>query len=288
MIKIKNFALKLLIFCILFTSIDLIQAQTNSINDLAFYADVLTNAAETEHRKYANEKFKTTLDNIIDSSDSFDNDFKDIPWLFVRYNPTKDFRILSWQLKGADESYIYYTIFQEKDGSSQYFSNSSHEIDQRQSYSLANSYSAIFHEIVAVDDYFLLLAYRQIANGLTQKICDVLTFNNRKPIIGKSIFYQNESIPSGRGKKRVIMTYSSVASASMNVNIDGDEKAVVFDHIISVPGKETGQGLIYVPDGIYEAYEYKSAQLWIYNPNLYAGLQYNPKTQSKPPSRKRN
>jgi hypothetical protein len=262
-------------------------AQSNEVDQLAFYADVMVNASSAEHRIHANEVFKIELESALNKDNSFDNSFEDVPWIFVRYAPSKDFRFISWQVEESKDQFKYYSYFQLESGELVKWADNIEDIETRETYTSTNGYSSIIHQVIPSDDYYLLASYRQRRDGIAQKICEVLTIENGNPSFGKSLFYENDDVPDGRGKKRVIMNYSPVAGASMNININDDEKLIVFDHIISVPGKTAQEGMIQVPDGSYEAYVLKEGNRWLYNPNLYEGLEYNPKSEPRPTANQR-
>ena len=276
----------LTLIIILFISNSNVYSQLSSSESLTFYADVLTNASSLENRIHANEKFIEELDQTLSLKESFKNSLESLPWIFVRYAPSREFRFISWQLELDKKQFQYFTYFQSETGKVIKISDDNQTLELRETYSATNGYAAIIHQIIPFDNYYLLASYRQKPNGISQKICEVLDVKNGEPSFGKSLFYESADVPNGRGKKRVIMTYSSVASASMNINLNDIEKVIVFDHIISVPGKTSKEGMIQVPDGSFEAYVQNGPDKWLYNPNLYEGLEYNPKTQSKPTNRK--
>jgi len=254
-------------------------------NPLAFYADVMINATAPEHRIFASDQFETLLEERINPLTSFDDEMKDIPWIFVKYNEARSLRIISWQVQKEEGQFDYGMYLQRKGEEPQRIGQSGVTLDKRAKYSSNDMYTAIIHNITAQDDYFLISSYRQIEGNKIQKSVDVLSFDGENPVFGLPIFYENEKVPDGRGHRRIEMTYSNVASASVNLNLDGEQKTVVYDHIIEVPGKATGEGMIQVPDGSYEAYIYQSPYRWLYKSNLYEGLQYNPKTSSGPARR---
>ena len=283
--RVRHFKPHLLICFICIFSFINAHSQNESIDQLAFYADVLTNASSAEHRVHANRMFLKELQTILADDESFKNALENVPWIFVRYAPSRKFRFISWQVDVGQGKFKYHTFYQNNLGDIIEIKGDQEEIELRAGFPLEDAYRSIIHQIIPVDDYFLLAAFKQLSDGSAMKICEVLSFDSGRPQLGKSIFYEDESIPEGRGKKRVIMRYSPVASASMNINVHDAERVIVYDHIIPVPGKTAQEGMINVPDGSYEAYVQSAPNRWLYNPNLYEGLEYNPKTQSRPQGR---
>ena len=51
------------------------------INDIEFYADVMINASDSDHRKHANQKFNTLFKQALSQEDSYRDDFKSLPWI---------------------------------------------------------------------------------------------------------------------------------------------------------------------------------------------------------------
>jgi len=141
---------------------------------------------------------------------------------------------------------------------------------------------------LAFEDYYLISGYRQLGKHRAQKICEVLSIENGKPKLGKAVFNEDTKTPEGRGKKRIVLNYSPVAKA--NINVNADDKIIVFDNIITVPGRNPEEGMLQVPDGSYQAYEYNAEGKWIYNEKLYTEFQETPlngrKTSSNSKSKK--
>ena len=253
-------------------------SQDNSIFGLDFYADVLTNASATGNRVLANDIFKKGLVEALSEHNSFSNTFSEIPWLFVKYDPDSTFRLISWQLEREKDDFVYYNFHQKSNGEYTSFGNQIENISERETYLLSNVYSALFHSLVPFKDYFLVSGYRKIEGKRTQRICDILKIDDGQPIFGRPIFNKDETTPNGRGKKRVILTYSSVAKANLNVNVD--DGIIIFDHIIGIPSKNPDEpGFILVPDGSYEAYEYSDNEVWMYKEKLYDQVQATPLDQ---------
>lgn len=264
-------------FISLFISVSL-HCQKKNGYALAFYADVLTNASVAEHRVLAHEKFKEGIEIAFKAENSFTNSFNEIPWIFVKYDPDSSFRFISWQVEKREEEFSYFNVFQKANGDYQFFGRNQKEIGARNKYSLADAYGALYLDLVPFDDYYLLSAYRRTGNKLAQRICDVLSFEGGEPVFGKSIFNKDENTLAGRGKKRVVLTYSSVARANLNIN--ADDRIIIFDHIVSIPNKDNSKGgFLLVPDGSYEAYEYTDKDAWIYKEKLYDQVQATPLNQ---------
>ena len=250
-------------------------SQDNAVLGLDFYADVLTNASAPRNRELANDLFKKGLLEYLVAPNSFTNNFSEIPWLFVRYDPDSTFRLISWQLEGDDDDFAYFNIYQKSDGEFTSFGHQIEELSERETYPINEVYSALFHNLVPFEDYFLVSGYRKIKGKRTQRICDILTIENGKPLFGKPIFNKDESTPIGRGKKRIIQTYSSVAKANLNINVD--DGIIIFDHIISIPSKNPEEPeFMLVSDGSYEAYEYSNNKIWLYKEKLYDQVQATP------------
>ena len=243
--------------------------------DLSFYADVLTNASAPENRAFANDKFKEGLEKALNAKNSFATLFSDIPWIFVKYDTDSTFRIISWQLEKEEDQFSYFNVFQKENGAFEFFGRDLMEIGNRDKLSLREAYGAIFYEVIPFEDYYLLSAYRRIDNKQTQKICDVLTIEDDGPVFGKAIFNKDENTLKGRGKKRVVVTYSSIAKANLNIN--ANEGIIIFDHIVSIASKDASEGgILLVPDGSYEAYEYTDGGVWLYKEKLYDDIQATP------------
>ncbi len=205
-------------FISLFISVSL-HCQKNNGYDLAFYAGILTNASVAEHRVLAHEKFKEGIEIAFKAENSFTNPFNEIPWIFVQYDPDSSFRFISWQVEKDKSEFSYFNVFQQATGDYHFFGRNHKKIGARDQYSLTDVYGALFLDLVPFDDYYLLSAYRRTGNKLSQRICDVLSFEGGEPVFGKSIFNKDENTLAGRGKKRVVITYSAVARVNLNIEV---------------------------------------------------------------------
>ena len=92
----------------------------------------------------------------------------------------------------------------------------------------------------------------------TKKIIDVIRFNRYNNIkFGAPIFKDDKQ----KSKKRVIIEYNDQSPVSVQFN--KKSKQIIFNNL--VPQKKELEGIkaYYVPDGSFNAYEYKKAKWWL-------------------------
>jgi hypothetical protein len=245
------------------------------IDELAFCADVMTNASSPEHRIHADEQFTAKLNTELETIGSFQNRFESIPWIFIQYNQDSSWRFISWQLEMEKDDFEYRNVFQKSDGEFSLFGKNQIEISEREEYGLKDVYSAVYYDLIPFEDYYFILGYRRNKNNITQRICEVFKFENGNPTFGLPIFKENINTPDGRGKRRIIINYTSTAKA--NLNVSPSDRTIIFDHIISIPNRDPNEGgMLLVPDGSYSAFEFVDQNSWIFKEKLYSDIQATP------------
>ena len=106
--------------------------------------------------------------------------------------------------------------------------------------------------------YYTLLAWDGYDGYSTKKVIDVMYFSGKNKIkFGLPIFKRSKK----ESQKRVILEYDS--KTSISVKHHKKEKQIVFDHL--VPSRIDLEGLYeyYIPEGTFNAYNYKNGKWWL-------------------------
>lgn len=247
--------------------------------DLAFYGDILMNAAATEHRQRADDSLSRYMERFLVYPGSFDTGLEDVPWVSVVQPDTPLFRIITWQVNKGDSSFSYKGYIQKHDG--HYIRLTDQKSSNDREYAVFdedNWYGSRYYRIKMFKHQnrlmYLLFGFNAHQRWNRQKLVDVLYFDDDKPTFGYSVFGKVGEDVDRRGKSRIILTYS----LDSRVNLDYDENfgMITHDHLIPIQERFPGQGETMIADGSYVGYKINADGHWIYRDRLFDGSQSTP------------
>lgn len=212
---------------------------------------------------------------------SFTFGFDSVPMLSILYPTDSSFRVITWQVSLEGGSYRYFGTIQMNNGKDLKLYpliDRTDSIASPQDTLLSPScwYGAFYYNMIETKakgkTYYTLFGFD--GNDLYSriKVMDVLHFDDGKPVFGAPIFSIPDSVAEtfpyvvNKPQTRFMVFYKFDAKLSLNYN--PDDNIVVFDHIKSTVefGKDIPVSL--VPDGSYDAFEWKDGK-WKYIPNVY-------------------
>ena len=265
------------IYLILFSLISLnIFGQKGNNKLIAEYEDtlkVMTHTimnAETEaERRISNTAFISNLTEVLKYEKSFNYPFDSLPTIAVILSPDNTFRIFNWILKKDNGTYEYYAIvhYHNKkrkryeiiplvDNSANIRNADQEDLDAK------NWYGCLYYQIIYIKKagrkYYTLLAWDGNDGYSTKKIIDIMYFSGKNKIkFGLPIFKKNKK----ESQKRVVIEYD--AKTSVSVKYQKKEQKIIFNHL--VPPKKDLEGLeeYYIPEGTFNAYQYKKGKWWL-------------------------
>ncbi len=247
---------------------------------LAFYADVLVNADAAQHRVKANEIFYQDIKETLQKEGSFEHDFASLKWISFQTPADSTFRLISWQLKSADDEFSYFGFYQDADqlieleSSVEYSKNLSY-----QELSAEQWYGRLIYDMVPFEDergaYYMIFGFRQLDQFNKTKVIDILRVDDAQLSFGAAIF---DDGAQDKAKNRLAFLYS--ADAVLNVDYNPGLKMLVYDHLVQRMGRIPGQGPTYLPDGSYEAYKLEAGE-WVYVEQLYNDIIEKPNTSTR-------
>ena len=247
--------------------------------DMAFYGDILMNAAATEHRTRANDSLILRVDEFLASPNSFADSLSDVPWLSVVGDEKGTFRILTWQVNRDDASFEYEGRLQLNSGRSIVLNDNKTSLEPLYATGDAEDwYGARYTNIKSFKknglQAYLLFGFDAHSKFNRRKVADVLYFEDDEPKFGLPVFAKDDKNIERYGKYRIILTYS----LDIRISLDYDEKLdmVVHDHLVPFQGRFPGQGETYVGDGSYEAYKMDDDGNWIYVEKVFHDTQLEP------------
>lgn len=263
-------------------------------DSLKFLSQKMQKAENDSVRFVYNNLFHETLYQTLLLTGSIDYPFDSIKTLAKLTSPDKKFRIYNWNLPKGDGTNIYYGFIQlhlKGNLDAVYDLNDCSDSIPQPEITLLDNHSwfgSLYYEIILTtfnnQKFYTLLGWDGLNNQLTQKVIDVLYFDNSNhPHFGAKIFknYGNDQIC------RVLFKYSS--SASMLLTYDNQyliknkkwnssknqfeidrkkEWMIVCDELIPMEPLFEGQFEYYVPSSeVFNAFIFKNGK-WNFIKNV--------------------
>ena len=236
----------------------------------AFSFDIV-NAEDPSRRLRADSQFIRSLVRALKLPSSFYYPFDSLQTISRLYAPDSSFRIFTWQYKKDDMLYLQEGAIQmnQPDGSLKLFPLfdasmfTARPLDSVRT--RRNWIGAIYYRIVMKEymgkKYYTLLGFDDYSETSNKKWMEVLTFNPQgEPLFGGPYFsFQNDSIQKTT-QYRFNIEYKK--EAGTRFNYDPQMDMIVFDHLIP-EGDEPAKKDTYVPDGDFEAFQWKDGR-WIH------------------------
>ncbi len=226
--------------------------------------------AETEDEKYlANTAFITNLTEVLKYDKSFRFPFDSLSTIARISSPDNTFRIFNWLLKKDNGTYEYYAIvhyhnkkYKRYEIISLVDNSGNIRNAEQESLDAKNWYGGLYYQIAYIKkaglEYYTLLGWDGNDEYSRKKIIDVMYFSGKNKIkFGLPIFKKSKK----ESQKRVIIEYD--ARTSISVKYQPKEQRIVFNHL--VPAKKDLEGLeeYYIPEGTFNAYQYKRGKWWL-------------------------
>jgi hypothetical protein len=236
---------------------------------LKVMAHHMMNAETESEKRTANTAFITNLTEVLQYEKSFKFPFDSLPTIARISSPDNTFRIFNWLLKKDNGNYEYfgivhyhnkkrkrYEVIPLVDNSANIRNAEQEDLDAK------NWYGGLCYQIAYIKKagrkYYTLLSWDGNDGYSTKKIIDVMYFSGKNKIkFGLPIFKQNKK----ESQKRVILEYDS--KTSISVKYHSKEEKIVFNHL--VPPNKNLEGLeeYYIPEGTFNAYQYKRGKWWL-------------------------
>mgnify|MGYP001219002183 FL=1 len=254
---------------------------------LKVMAHIIMNGENENIKIKANNNFKITLKEVLEYERSFNYPFDSLKTISIKKSSDNNLRIFTWILKKDNGSYEYFGFIHYKNRSKKRYevfalNDNSENIRRPENEQLDNDnwYGALYYDIIYIKKkgrkYYTLLGWDGNNDVSTKKIIDVMYISGKSKIkFGASIFKSGKNTT-----KRFIIEYN--ATSTISVNYNKEDKKILFDNLI--PMRKDLQGLYeyYVPDGTYNALEYKNGK-WILKDNVTANnANQRTKVKNKP------
>ena len=236
-------------------------------DSMALLSSIIINDSVYDRRTAANEKLVPLMRRFLSSPSAFDYLFTKLESISVLQPADKSFRLISWAFYSGDNESKHLGFIELNKPKPTFIELKEQRVDVN---------NIPFDEILSADNWLGALYYnvkpfktkggiKYLLFGLNlgnekekTKICDVLTVKGNRVTFGAPVF-ENTDKKNTKKNYRIAVTFSG--DSGIRLNYDEDMKEIVFDHVEAV-GTDTG-GITLVPDGTYEAYEYKKGT-WHY------------------------
>lgn len=287
MMKLKNGIL----FLLLITASGIVCAQTTSdlklikekSDSLKLFAYSMVNDLDAGNRYQACMEFIPHLVETLKVPFSFNYQFDSLKEVSILYPPDSSFRIFTWAITPNDKmSYRFYGALQMKthDGSLKlfpFFDNSEFTHDFDTITSNRAWIGALYYNMIATKSkgktFYTLFGWHGYQFRSDEKLLDVLTFKDGKPVFGAPIFNLGNGSNDQEGiKNRFFLIYKR--NGGLGLNYDPDRKMIIFDHLTSLTGKPQEKYTL-VPDGTYEGFRWSNGH-WMHVSRIFHNVSKKP------------
>ena len=226
--------------------------------------DIVQNGIDENEKLLANQEFISILRRTLELKISFDFTFDSLNTISILKSPDNYFKIYNWFIENDDNTYRFYAMIQFKNTKKDliFLNDNSDDIlnVEQAELSSGNWYGCLYYNIIKNKEKksYTIIGWDGNNEFSTKKIIDVIKFSRYNNIkFGAPIFKDDKQ----KSKKRVIIEYNDQSPVSVQFN--KKSKQIIFNNL--VPQKKELEGIkaYYVPDGSFNAYEYKKAKWWL-------------------------
>ena len=240
-------------------------------DSLKVFAYDIVNGESAADRFRADSQFIRSLVRTLKLPYSFYYPLDSLQTISRLYAPDSSFRILTWQYRKDDFLFLQEGAIQmrEPDGSLKLFPLfdasmfTGKPLDSVRT--RRNWIGAIYYKIVEKSwqgkNYYTLLGFDDFSQTSNKKWMEVLTFSPEgEPMFGGPYFSFKDDSTRKDVQYRFAIEYKK--EAGTHFNYDPDMDMVVYDHLVS-EGDEPQKKDTYIPDGDFEAFQWKNGQ-WLH------------------------
>ena len=249
-----------------------LSAQENDqiIKDIHFYADVVANAMDYEHKVRANDQLVSLIDKAIDSG--IDIDFDAIKWIPEVKPVDGSFSIVTWPIQNTEDSHFYQgyifkgnKVIKLNDQAAVLMDDYKYMIGDQENW-FGQMYYGIEEFQSGDQTKYVLFGRNSFTRYENIKMADIFYFDDKDmPVFGEQLFAQDMN-DLKNASSRIILQYSD--DAPINLNYNPGLGMIVYDHLVPRMGQIAGQGIIMTGDGSYEGYQLKEG-IWLHKEKIF-------------------
>lgn len=254
-------------------------------DSLKILANKMINALDGVERQDAAMRFIPHLVEALKVPNSFSYPFDSLKEVSIVYPPDSTFRIFTWAITTNNTNFRFYGALQMKTKNGHlklfpFFDNSEFTVNTDTITNNKAWFGALYYKILSNTHkgitYYTLFGWHGYQLRSNEKLLDVLTFKDKKPVFGAPVFnFPNDSLHEGI-KNRFILTYKRDGNAGLNY--DPDKNMIVYDHLISLNGHPEEKYTL-VPDGTYDGFVWKNGY-WVHVSKIYDAISEKPPVPS--------
>jgi hypothetical protein len=218
-------------------------------------------------RSGANFTFIKTLVSALKLPNSFEFPFDSVRSISILKSDDNKFRIFTWHLRSDSRTYRYYGAIQVNNKEklelyalfdySVYIENPEDTVLNKDTWYGAHYYKLITPEKPKKNKKYILLGWKGNNRLTQQKVIEVLSFKDGKPVFGAPVFKMNDN---NAKRQRIIFSYN--ANVAMMLRYLEEKKWIVYDHLVAPPGTPPDMFEMYGPDLSYDGLAYKKGK-WV-------------------------
>jgi hypothetical protein len=247
------------LMAISFNSISQIDLK-NKEYELVLLLDSIRKAKTEEDKMLLSDAIALEIELMLTDENSMQYPFDSLKLISKITAPDNSWRMFNWHIEDDKKQHKYWAIIQYKhqnkyrvvslmDAAEDLKSPESKILKAPQWYG-AHYYTVFMPE----KNKYYLLGYNGKSNIISQKVIEVLSFDNKGNIIfGDDVFVTEKGSP-----KRILFEYSR--EVSMSVKYHDKFKTIVFDHLSPREPHLVNLKQFYGPDLSYDAFQYKKGK----------------------------
>ncbi len=234
-------------------------------SELAFHADVMSNATISKHRVTAMIEFNALFEKAIQSKNSYDYSFDSLKWISKKMPADQSFKIYTWEVQANTGDYRYFGWIQTKSGQAFQLINDFKNAEGLavEEYTCENWLGSFYYNLMegattSGQKYYLLFGLNRYSLYDNVKLIDVLFFSKEgKPYFGLPIFSKSETTAEqSQYLNRLVYKYAS--DAHMTLNYNPGMEMIMVDNLVRRMSRIPGQVETMVPDGSYVGYQLRN------------------------------
>ncbi len=255
----RSFLLFVFISVICFKSFSQIDLKQKEF-ELVLLLDSIRKVKSEEEKFLLSDAIALELELVLADENSMQYPFDSLKLISKITAPDNSWRMFNWHIDDDKKQHRYWAIIQYKhqnkyrvvslmDAAEDLKSPESKTLKAPQWYG-----AHYYHVFMPEKNKYYLLGYNGKSNIISQKIIEVLSFDNKGNIIfGDDVFITEKGSP-----KRVVFEYSR--EVSMSVKYHDKHKTIVFDHLSPREPHLVNLKQFYGPDLSYDAFQYKKGK----------------------------
>ncbi len=258
-------------------------AQIGALEDSVFTYRSLSMKGRTDSARLENNKAVYSLIlKAFNEEGAMEYPFSKLNSISIKSLPDNKTSIVSWNLEMTDFTQHFYGFIARKiKGQVKIFElNNSEKVttDWEKTSSEPDLWAgALYYNVIpaGIKDTYILLGWRGKDRLVSQKIMDVLYFDDNTPHFGLPIIQHGNSI-----KYRAVFTYP--ADSPFSLEYDEDNKRIVFDRLVPNEDRFVGNYAFYGPNSIFDAYKFEKKK-WILTQDVIANMPQRVRKKMTPP-----